>query len=153
VDRLSRGCGGPDGREERCEAAYIAGCNGASSIVRETIGTGVPGGTYHHLFYVADIEASGPAIEGEMHIDLEEADFLAMFPLAEKGRARLVGTVQAIKPTHLNSGMSVARICHVGPDFVRKLRMIRNPRCAARFRQVLRDRQYQSRIDDPPRFR
>jgi 2-polyprenyl-6-methoxyphenol hydroxylase-like FAD-dependent oxidoreductase len=52
---------GPDGREERCEAAYIAGCDGARSIVRETMGTGFPGGTYHHLFYVADVEASGPA--------------------------------------------------------------------------------------------
>lgn len=31
---------GPDGREERCETAYIAGCDGASSIVRETMGTG-----------------------------------------------------------------------------------------------------------------
>jgi 2-polyprenyl-6-methoxyphenol hydroxylase-like FAD-dependent oxidoreductase len=85
---------GPDGREERCKAAYIAGCDGARSIVRETMGTGFPGGTYHHLFYVADIEASGPAIDGEMHVDFEEADFLAVFPLAGKGRARLVGTVR-----------------------------------------------------------
>jgi 2-polyprenyl-6-methoxyphenol hydroxylase-like FAD-dependent oxidoreductase len=84
---------GPDGREERFEAAYIAGCDGARSIVRETMGTAFPGGTYHHLFYVADIEASGPALDGEMHVDLEEADFLAVFPLAGKGRARLIGTV------------------------------------------------------------
>src|SRR5215467_10938657 len=85
---------GPDGQEERCEAAYIAGCDGAHSIVRETMGTGYPGGTYRHLFYVADVEASGPAIDGELHADLEEADFLAVFPLAGKGRARLIGTVR-----------------------------------------------------------
>jgi 2-polyprenyl-6-methoxyphenol hydroxylase-like FAD-dependent oxidoreductase len=85
---------GPDGQEELCQAAYIAGCDGARSVVRETMGTGFPGGTYHHLFYVADIEASGPAINGEMHVDQEEADFLAVFPLAGKGRARLVGTVR-----------------------------------------------------------
>jgi len=85
---------GPDGREERCETAYIAGCDGASSIVRETMGTGFPGGTYRHLFYVADVEASGPAIDGELHVDLEEADFLAVFPLAGKGRVRLIGTVR-----------------------------------------------------------
>jgi 2-polyprenyl-6-methoxyphenol hydroxylase-like FAD-dependent oxidoreductase len=85
---------GPDGREERCEAAYIAGCDGARSIVRETMGTGFPGGTYHHLFYVADIVASGPAINGEMHVDLEEADLLVVFPLAGRGRARLIGTVR-----------------------------------------------------------
>jgi 2-polyprenyl-6-methoxyphenol hydroxylase-like FAD-dependent oxidoreductase len=85
---------GPDGQEERCEAAYIAGCDGAHSIVRETMGTGYPGGTYRHIFYVADVEASGPAIDGELHVDLEEADFLAVFPLAGKGRARLIGTVR-----------------------------------------------------------
>jgi 2-polyprenyl-6-methoxyphenol hydroxylase-like FAD-dependent oxidoreductase len=85
---------GPDGREERCESAYIAGCDGVHSIVRETMGTGYPGGTYRHLFYVADVEASGSAIDGELHVDLEEADFLAVFPLAGKGRARLIGTVR-----------------------------------------------------------
>src|SRR6266436_4187415 len=70
---------GPGGQEESCEAAYIAGCDGAHSIVREMMGTGYPGGTYRHLFYVADVEASGPAIDGELHADLDEADFLAVF--------------------------------------------------------------------------
>jgi hypothetical protein len=58
------------------------------------MGTGYPGGTYQHLFYVADVQASGPALDGELHADLEEADFLAVFPLAGKGRARLIGTVR-----------------------------------------------------------
>jgi 2-polyprenyl-6-methoxyphenol hydroxylase-like FAD-dependent oxidoreductase len=84
----------PDGREETCEAAYIAGCDGARSIVRETIGTGFAGGTYRHLFYVADVEASGPAVNGELNADIDEADFLAVFPLADKGRVRLIGTVR-----------------------------------------------------------
>jgi 2-polyprenyl-6-methoxyphenol hydroxylase-like FAD-dependent oxidoreductase len=84
----------PDGQEERCEAAYIAGCDGARSVVRETMGTGFPGGTYRQVFYVADVEASGPAIDGELHVDLDEADFLGVFPLAGKGRARLIGTVR-----------------------------------------------------------
>lgn len=90
IARLRR----PDGQEERCEIAFIAGCDGVHSIVRETMDTGYPGGTYRHLFYVADVEASGPAIDGELHVDLEEADFLAVFPLAGKGRARLIGTVR-----------------------------------------------------------
>src|SRR5262245_36502564 len=84
----------PDGRDEAWEAAYIAGCDGVHSIVRKTMGTGFPGGTYRHLFYVADVQASGPAIDGELHADLEEADFLGVFPLAGKGRARLIGTVR-----------------------------------------------------------
>jgi 2-polyprenyl-6-methoxyphenol hydroxylase-like FAD-dependent oxidoreductase len=90
VARLRR----PDGREEDCEAAYIAGCDGARSLVRQTMDTGFPGGTYRQIFYVADVEASGPAIDGELHIDLDEADFLAVFPLAGQGRARLIGTVR-----------------------------------------------------------
>ncbi|MGH6680013.1 MAG: FAD-dependent monooxygenase, partial [Bradyrhizobium sp.] len=83
-----------DGTERDCEAAYLAGCDGARSLVRESIGTGFPGGTYRQLFYVADVDASGPAVNGELHIDLDEADFLAVFPLAGPGRARLIGTVR-----------------------------------------------------------
>jgi 2-polyprenyl-6-methoxyphenol hydroxylase-like FAD-dependent oxidoreductase len=85
---------GPGGEEERCEVAYIAGCDGASSRVRQVMGTGFPGGTYRQVFYVADVEASGPPIDGELHVDLDEADFLAIFPLAGEGRARLIGTVR-----------------------------------------------------------
>ena len=83
-----------DGWDETCEAAYIAGCDGARSLVRETMGVGFPGGTYQEVFYVADVEASGPALDGELHVDLDDADFLAVFPLAGQGRARLIGTVR-----------------------------------------------------------
>src|SRR2546423_522049 len=34
----------PDGSEEVCEAAYLAGCDGASSTVRTQLGVGFPGG-------------------------------------------------------------------------------------------------------------
>jgi 2-polyprenyl-6-methoxyphenol hydroxylase-like FAD-dependent oxidoreductase len=84
---------GPD-KEHECTASYIAGCDGARSIVRETIGTGFPGGTYRQLFYVADVEAAGAAANGDLHVDLDEADFLGVFPLAGVGRARLIGTVR-----------------------------------------------------------
>ena len=56
--------------------------------MRETIGTGFPGGTYRQIFYVADVEATGPAMNGELHVDLDEADFLGVFPLAGPGTAR-----------------------------------------------------------------
>ena len=85
---------GPGGREVDCEAKYIAGCDGARSTVREAIGTGFPGGTYRQVFYVADVEAAGPAANGELHVDLDEADFLGVFPLAGEGKARLIGTVR-----------------------------------------------------------
>jgi 2-polyprenyl-6-methoxyphenol hydroxylase-like FAD-dependent oxidoreductase len=82
-----------DGTKEQCETSYLAGCDGASSTVREQLGIDFSGGTYAGLFYVADVEATGPATDGELHIDLEEADFVLVFPLKGTGRIRLVGTV------------------------------------------------------------
>ena len=58
---------GPDGEEQDCEASYIVGCDGARSAVRATIGASFPGGTYRQLFYVADVEASGAALNGRHH--------------------------------------------------------------------------------------
>jgi 2-polyprenyl-6-methoxyphenol hydroxylase-like FAD-dependent oxidoreductase len=49
----------PDGQEETCHVGYLAGCDGAHSVVRQTIGTGFPGGTYQQVFYVADVNATG----------------------------------------------------------------------------------------------
>lgn len=93
-DRVEARLRHPKRGEEWCEAAYIAGCDGARSIVREALRVGFPGGGRQHVFYVADLEASGPAIDGELHVDLDEAEFLAIFPLAAEGRARLLGKVK-----------------------------------------------------------
>jgi 2-polyprenyl-6-methoxyphenol hydroxylase-like FAD-dependent oxidoreductase len=83
----------PDGSEENCETAYLAGCDGARSTVREALAIGFPGGTYEGLFYVADVEASGPPTNCELHVDLDEADILLVFPMKGTGRVRLVGSV------------------------------------------------------------
>ena len=84
----------PDGRLEDCDAAFIIGCDGAHSRVREILSIGFPGGTYAHLFYVADVEARGVVMNGDIHVALDRTDFLAVFPLKGAGRARLVGTVR-----------------------------------------------------------
>jgi 2-polyprenyl-6-methoxyphenol hydroxylase-like FAD-dependent oxidoreductase len=84
----------PNGAVETCTVAYIAGCDGARSTVREAIGIGFPGGTYEHLFYVADVEASGQALNGELHAALDRTDFLLVFPMKGDRRVRLVGTVR-----------------------------------------------------------
>lgn len=83
-----------DGGEERCAAAYLAGCDGARSVVREQLGAGFPGGTYAQLFYVADVKAKGPVMDKELHVALDDADFLAVFPLKGAGAARLVGAIR-----------------------------------------------------------
>jgi 2-polyprenyl-6-methoxyphenol hydroxylase-like FAD-dependent oxidoreductase len=86
--------------EQVCEAAYVAGCDGARSLVRQSLGSGFPGGTYRQVFYVADIEGAGPPMNGNLNVDLDEADFLAVFPMAGEGRARLIGTVRDARAEH-----------------------------------------------------
>jgi 2-polyprenyl-6-methoxyphenol hydroxylase-like FAD-dependent oxidoreductase len=84
----------PDGTREFCRVGYIAGCDGAHSIVRERLGIGFPGGTYEHTFYVADVEASGPMMNGELNIAFDQEDFLALFPLKVEKGARLIGMLR-----------------------------------------------------------
>jgi 2-polyprenyl-6-methoxyphenol hydroxylase-like FAD-dependent oxidoreductase len=90
VARLRRA----DGSEERCETPYLAGGDGAHSTVRDTLAIGFPGGTYEHLFYVADAEAHGPAMNGQLHASLDAAEFVVIFPLKGDGRARFIGVVR-----------------------------------------------------------
>ena len=52
-------------------------------------------GCTNHLLYVADVEASGATINGELNIGLDtEPTFSPWFPLKGEGRARLIGTVR-----------------------------------------------------------
>jgi 2-polyprenyl-6-methoxyphenol hydroxylase-like FAD-dependent oxidoreductase len=83
-----------DGAEETVDVAYLAGCDGASSTVREQLGIGFPGGTYSGAYYVADIDASGPAVDGSAHVDIEDEDFVIVFPLRAGQRVRLVGILR-----------------------------------------------------------
>lgn len=78
---------------ETCEAAYITGCDGAHSKVREVLDTGFPGGTSAAVFYVADVELRGPTSNHEFHVALDEADLLAVFPMKGENAGRLVGSV------------------------------------------------------------
>lgn len=83
-----------DGSVETCEATFLAGCDGARSIVREGLNTGFPGGTYGHMFYVADVNATGPVMNRELNLALDDADFMAIFPMKEDGAARLIGIIE-----------------------------------------------------------
>jgi 2-polyprenyl-6-methoxyphenol hydroxylase-like FAD-dependent oxidoreductase len=93
-DRVTAQLRGPQGEVLTVEAAYIAGCDGASSAVRHGMATDFPGGTYPQIFYVADVAGEGPAFNGDLNVDLDDSDFLAVFPLAERSRLRLIGVVR-----------------------------------------------------------
>src|SRR5579862_3081504 len=90
IARLKR----PDGTLETCEAAYLAGCDGAHSTVRNALGIGFGGGTYAHLFYVADVQARGAILNDELHGAFDSSDFLVVFPLRAPGSVRLVGALR-----------------------------------------------------------
>jgi 2-polyprenyl-6-methoxyphenol hydroxylase-like FAD-dependent oxidoreductase len=83
------------GRDEAVDVQYIAGCDGAHSTVRQALGIDFPGGTYEHLFYVADVEGRGQPMNDEINVSFEASDFLVVFPMKDSGHARLIGTLRA----------------------------------------------------------
>ena len=83
------------GAIQECSASYLAGCDGARSTARDVLGAGFPGGTYDRFFYVADVEATGPVMNDELHVALDDVDFMAVFPLKGGHTARLIGTIRA----------------------------------------------------------
>jgi len=101
-----------DGTEEQIACRFIAGCDGAHSRVREVLGVGFPGGTYSRLFYVADVEASGPAMNRELNAALDEAEFLAIFPLKAAGQARFIGTIKREAELGDRHDLSFADVSH-----------------------------------------
>ncbi|KFI08884.1 FAD-dependent oxidoreductase [Massilia sp. BSC265] len=82
------------GEDLQVEARYLAGCDGARSLVRRKLGTGFGGGTYDHIFYVADVQSRGQAANGEIHLSLETSDFVIFLGYDDHGRGRLVGTIR-----------------------------------------------------------
>jgi len=83
-----------DATVEESEFRFVAGCDGARSLVREIVGAGFPGGTYDRMFYVADMTLHGPVTDHELHVALDDADFLAVFPLKGDNTGRFIGTVR-----------------------------------------------------------
>ena len=80
-----------EGTQENCNSLFLAGCDGAHSSVRKGLNIGFKGGDYSHKFFVADIKASGPAANGEMHAALDSSDFMIIFPMKGEANIRLVG--------------------------------------------------------------
>jgi 2-polyprenyl-6-methoxyphenol hydroxylase-like FAD-dependent oxidoreductase len=101
-----------------CSATYVAGCDGAHSSVRASLGVRLPGATYSHLFFVADLDGTGHMMDGELHISLDTSQFLAAFPLAV-GRARVVGTTSETTKTWDDVAQDVTQRLEVANVHVR----------------------------------
>ncbi len=81
----------PDGSTRTITAAWIAGCDGARSFVREASGIGFPGAPYEHMFFVADTEATGAMVPDELNVYLWKEGFHLFFPMRGKDHWRVVG--------------------------------------------------------------
>ena len=84
-----------NGSEDTCEAAYLAGCDGARSTVTRRWRRAFPAEPTPGCFTrVADVDAAGPAADGEIHVDIRKPILLAVFPLKGTGHVRLIGPIQ-----------------------------------------------------------
>ena len=81
----------PDGSTTKITAAYVAGCDGARSSVREMNGIGFPGAPYEHVFFVADTEATGSMVPDELNVYLWRNGFHLYFPMRGTDRWRVIG--------------------------------------------------------------
>jgi 2-polyprenyl-6-methoxyphenol hydroxylase-like FAD-dependent oxidoreductase len=114
----------PDGTTREIKAAWVAGCDGARSAVRELNGIGFPGAPYEHAFYVADVEATGSMVPDELNVYLWRRRFHLLFPMRGKEHWRIVGilpdelsgaknvTFEDVQPTlraEAGAGISVTR--------------------------------------------
>jgi 2-polyprenyl-6-methoxyphenol hydroxylase-like FAD-dependent oxidoreductase len=79
------------GRDE-ISAAYICGCDGPHSRVRDVTGVGFPGGTYDQHFYVADVKIT-QTMDNDLRMTLGEHALALMLPVRTTGMERLIGLV------------------------------------------------------------
>ena len=81
----------PDGTTRTIKAAWVAGCDGSHSPVREMCGITFPGAPYQHTFFVADTEVTGSMRPGELNIYMWRDGFHLFFPMRGKDRWRVIG--------------------------------------------------------------
>jgi 2-polyprenyl-6-methoxyphenol hydroxylase-like FAD-dependent oxidoreductase len=82
---------GPDGAIGEVTAAWVAGCDGAHSAVRELSGIAFEGAPYEHVFFIADTQMTGPMVSDEVNIYLWRQGFHLFFPMRGTDHWRLVG--------------------------------------------------------------
>ena len=81
----------PDGTEGKLVTAWIGGCDGAHSTVRERSGITFPGAPYEHVFYVADTAVTGSMVPDEVNVYLWQNGFHLLFPMRGEDHWRIVG--------------------------------------------------------------
>ena len=82
-----------NGATRTVEASWVAGCDGARSAVRTLTGIDFPGAPYEHVFFVADVEATGSMAPDEVNVYLWRQGFHLFFPMRGQDHWRIVGIV------------------------------------------------------------
>ena len=80
-----------DGTSRAVSAAWVAGCDGARSAVRELNGIRFEGAPYEEVFFVADTEMTGPMVPDELNVYLWPKGFHLFFPMRGVDHWRVVG--------------------------------------------------------------
>src|SRR2546428_4405866 len=81
----------PDGTTRKITAAWVAGCDGARSAVRDLTGIMFPGAPYEHVFFVADTVVTGKMVPDQINIYLWRNGFHLFFPFRGEDHWRIVG--------------------------------------------------------------
>ena len=97
ADRVTATLKRPDGTRGDVTVAWLAGCDGARSSVRELSGIAFEGAPYEHVFFVADVQATGSMAPGVLNVYLWRSGFHLFFPMRGTDHWRIVG----ILPPHL----------------------------------------------------
>jgi 2-polyprenyl-6-methoxyphenol hydroxylase-like FAD-dependent oxidoreductase len=132
----------PDGSTRTLTAAYVAGCDGARSAVRDLNGIAFPGAPYEHVFFVADTQVTGGMIAGEVNVYLLRNGFHLLFPMRGTDHWRVIGILpEALRGTEGVTFDDVipslrheagAELAFQGCSWFSTYRI--HHRCAARFR-------------------
>ena len=93
ADQASATLKSPDGTTREISAAWVAGCDGAHSAVRELNGIAFEGAPYEHVFFVADVEVTGNMVAEEVNVYLWRQGFHLFFPMRGQDHWRIVGIV------------------------------------------------------------
>jgi 2-polyprenyl-6-methoxyphenol hydroxylase-like FAD-dependent oxidoreductase len=79
----------PDGREERFQTRFLAGCDGAHSTVRHLLGLDFAGTSFEQSFAVGNVHMTWDLPYDEIFAFVHRGSFIAYFPMVNR-RCRVV---------------------------------------------------------------
>lgn len=83
-----------NGQQQKIQADYLVGCDGAGSLIRHQLDLQFKGTTEPKLFYVADVILTSTVInKNELFMYMIKKGFILFFPMEGAGHYRIVGVL------------------------------------------------------------